>query len=114
MKARAYSPLLDMILTVVLIVISILTIIVCTGYVFDLNLRTCAAAAEASLSCSNFGFHSSMILTFWGGIAVVGVAGVKARLRASNSGYGWWLLLIGIAGAIGLGAIGVALVKLTM
>lgn len=111
MKARAYSPLLDRVLTVVLIVVGILTIIVCTGYVFDLSLRSCAAVPEA---CSDFGFHSSMILTFWGGIAVVGVAGFKARLRARNSTYGWWLLLIGVTGAVGLGAIGVALVKLTM
>jgi len=94
--------------------VGVATIIVCTGYVFDLNLRSYAACAEAGSTCSDFGWHSSMLLTFWGGITVVGIAGVKARRRASNSVYGWWLLLIGIAAAVGFGAIGVALVKLTV
>lgn len=114
MKTRAYSPIIDAVLTGVLVLVSIVTIIACSGYVFDLNLRSYAACAERSSTCSEFGFHSSMLLTFWGGIAVVGITGVKARRRAGNSVYGWWLLFIGIAGAIGLGAIGVALVKLTV
>lgn len=103
----------DLVIIWALNVLGIVAVVISSGYVFNENLYAYGlCATPPHTGCSNAPWLSSMSLSFFGGIAAVGVGAFLGLRRYGNGRRGMWFPLAALGAVAALTGSSIAILTI--
>ena len=103
----------DMLIIWALVVVGIVAMVISAGYVFNGNLYAHGlCSTPPNTGCSDAPWFSSMSLSFFGGIAAVGVGASLGLRRHGSDRHGMWFPLAALGAVAALTGLSIATLRI--
>jgi hypothetical protein len=103
----------DLVIIWALVMVGIVAVIISAGYVFNENLYAYGlCSTPPHTGCSDAPWFSSMSLSFFGGIAPVGVGAFLGLRRHEKGRHGMWFPLAALGAVAALTGLSIAILKI--
>ena len=103
----------DLVIIWALVMVGIVAVIISAGYVFNENLYAYGlCSTPPHTGCSDAPWFSSMSLSFFGGIAAVGVGAFLGLRRHGKGRHGMWFPLAALGAVAALTGLSIAILKI--
>jgi len=110
---REHAGRADLVIIWALIVVGIIAVVISAGYVFNENLYAYGlCSTPPRTGCSDVPWLSSMSLSFFGGIAAVGVGAFLGLRRYGYGRLGMWFPLAALGVVAALTGLSIAILKI--